>query len=155
MSRGPIWRIVLVLLAIGVLGACARIKEHTREQSFQEDISEYGRMIRWGFYDAARGYIRKAPPPKEDGGASRTADVPQTSEEVDTARLKPVRVTSYEIVSQRFSPRDPNRAVVRAHIEYYREDSPTVRELTDEQQWWYDEKAGRWYLDGTLPEFSR
>jgi hypothetical protein len=64
-------------------------------------------------------------------------------------------VTHYEIISQRFSPRDPNRAVVRARIEYYREDSPTVRELTDEQHWWYDEEARRWYLDGALPDFSR
>lgn len=153
MSRDVLRWLGVVFVVVSILGGCARMEEHSRERAFQEDIGEYGRMIRWGFYDAALAFVRESSSEESSGGDGEgAADTPM---EVDTEALKGIRVTSYEILSQRFSPRDPDRAVVRARIEYYREDSPVVRRLTDEQHWWYDEEAGRWYLDGSLPDFSR
>ncbi len=152
MSRRLMGLAAVMLLTQSMwITGCARMEAHSRDQAFREDVDEYGRMLRWGFYDAAAAFLRR--PPAD--GPEHPAGTDPGPAEVDTAALKPVRVTNYEIVSQRFSPSDPNRATVRAHVEYYREDSPTVREITDEQHWWYDEDAGRWYLDGTLPDFSR
>jgi hypothetical protein len=62
--------IAATLVAVSVAGGCARIEEHSREQSFQEDIAEYGRMIRWGFYEAALDYIRPAPSAGETASRS-------------------------------------------------------------------------------------
>ncbi len=48
-----------------------------------------------------------------------------------------------------------DEARIVAHIEYYELDTGVAQTLRDEQYWWYDEPAQRWFLGSQMPELGK
>lgn len=67
--------------------------------------------------------------------------------------LKQFRVTGYNVV---YSSVEPGNKLANQVIElkYYNNDYGTVRDLTVNNKWEYDEKIKRWQLTNDLPDFK-
>ncbi len=131
-----------LLCALLALAACSNvpsIAKRSRALALDEAASSYGKMIRWGYFDEAAGYLRA-----RDG--SRVAG--------DLDRIARYRVTAYDPLSQLVAA-DGLEGRVVARIEYYEIDAGVLRTLHDEQFWWYDDDANRWYLGSGLPAFGQ
>jgi hypothetical protein len=123
---------------VSLLPACSSFKEEKRTNRLQETTQAYLSSLRWGYYDLASQMI---------------ANRESTPEPIDFDFLKKIRVTSYSTLSQ-FSNAELNSVQYVVTISYYHTDYGRVRSITDHQNWWYDEDAKRWFLDGNLPDFK-
>jgi hypothetical protein len=131
--RNLLWIMTIAALVVG----CGSLEERKQVNAFKKDTRDYGRLLRW------RGYE----------GAAQSLRTPYGAPiAVSTRGLEDIRVTSYEIVRSELAP-DGKSATVDAVIDYYNERENRIRTLSDQQHWWYDEKAEKWYLDGKLPPF--
>jgi hypothetical protein len=134
-------RKLLWVVGVAVLGAllvgCGSLEERKQMNAFKKDTRDYGRLLRWRGYEGAAQFLRTP-----DGAPIA----------VSTRGLGDIRVTSYEIVRSELAP-DAKSATVAAVIDYYNERENRIRTLSDQQHWWYDEQAEKWYLDGNLPPF--
>ena len=133
--------VICLLIATLLAVACAEvrsIKGRKRADALQASINTYRKLIRWSHFDEAVKYLR----------AEDDSEI-----EVDLARTNRYRVTSYEI-SDKLVADTRAAARVVATIEYYEIDSGVLKGLRDEQYWWYDEEAERWFLGSTLPAFG-
>lgn len=132
---------VLVPFVCMLLGACSgvpSIPKQTRALALEEAAESYGKLIRWGYFDEAARYLRA-----RDGSQI----------EGDLARIARFRVTRFDISSLLIAD-DGRDARVLARIEYYEIDSGVLRNLVDEQYWWYDGETKRWYNGSALPAFG-
>ena len=134
-------RIGIALLVATLLAACSEVPlvaKRSRTDDFDAAVKTYGKLLRWGYYDEAAKVLRA-----RDGS---TVDA-------DLARIARYRVTGYDIGTKLIADTGREGRVV-ALIEYYDVDSGVVKELRDEQFWWYDDDSGRWYLGSPLPAFG-
>lgn len=136
-------RIVCLLALLGavLLGACAEVPmvaKRSRVDDFDTTVKSYGKMLRWGYYDEAAKLLRA-----RDGSVV----------EADFDRVARYRITRYEIGSKLVDDTGREGRVLAA-IEYYDVDTGIVRELRDEQLWWFDDTDERWYLGTPLPGFG-
>jgi len=131
-------------LAVGVVGAalalagCAQVDVREKAYRLETTIQAYRKALRWGEYQAAHGFVRR-----RDGAEPA----------LDAELLESIRVTDYEVVRREVID-EASEAVVVTHINFYHADSGRVRNLADQQLWYYDEKDDRWFLDGGLPDFA-
>ena len=127
---------VLGLCVLFVVG-CTGLQEKCRLAQFEEVSSSYEHAIRWGHYDAAKGF-------KQKQGRDHEAE--------DVDRLDKIRVTSYELLGS-----DPSEDTLQVHqavkIRYYHADEMIEKTLIDKQQWEYDDTEKAWYLQTGLPDF--
>lgn len=123
----------LLLVPLGLAG-CA-VHETARTMDFDLTLRNYGSALRWAYFDTAASAIRPRagdPPPQPC--------VPRTD----------VRVSSFQPRDVQFSP-NLDEAQVRAVLAYVELDTGVVREASEPQTWWYDEKAKRWYVAQGIP----
>lgn len=132
------YQLLALALTVGLLSACASLKEEKRTNKLQETTQAYMSSLRWGYYDLASQMITNRD---------------STPEPIDFDFLKRIRVTSYDTLNQ-FSNPELNSVQYVVQISYYHTDYGTVRSITDHQNWRYDEDAKRWFLDGNLPDFK-
>jgi hypothetical protein len=125
---------LLVLLAPLGLAACA-LQETARTMDFDLALRNYGSALRWAYYDTAASAIRPRP-----GDPVPPACVPRTD----------LRVSSFQPRDVQFGDK-LDEARVRAAIAYVEVDTGVVREASEPQTWWYDEKAKRWYVADGIP----
>ncbi len=130
---------LLVITSLVMLNGCAQIEQKEREIGLDKAVRLYVDSIRWGNFDTAAGFIR-----------SREGTPPA----FDTDHLGDVRVTAY---SSRILNVDEttHEAQATAAFDYYNVNSGRIRSVSQTQLWWFDPATKRWYLDGTLPNFSR
>lgn len=134
----PPRRRALALLSLAcLLTACAGARVDKRTEAFDRTLRSYENALRWGEFETASALLV----PREGG----TAPAPD-------ADLGDIRVTATSAVDKLLDP-EAKEAEVDMVIDFYHEQSGLVRELRDRQQWWFDEEAGRWFLDGSLPDF--
>jgi len=134
-------RVCTVLLVLTLLAACSEVPlvaKRSRTDDFDAAVKTYGKLLRWGYYDEAAKVLRA-----RDGSAV----------DADLTRVARYRVTGYDIGSKLVADTGREGRVV-ALIEYYDVDSGVVKELRDEQFWWYDDDTKRWYLGSSLPAFG-
>lgn len=124
---------VFIILLAGCNRSLVKQAEDLRIQA-----SNYGKLIRWGAYDEAKGYI------KPRNGSSVVLDYPLLNE---------IRVTHYEVTAVNLSA-SQDEAVVIAQISYYHERVNKVHDMRYEQKWWKQADSERWLLDGALPNFK-
>jgi hypothetical protein len=130
--------LLLLVLMAGLLSACAGLRKSQRMSEFQDTASLYQNAIRWNNFKEALGFLQH---PAEALNQQRLN------------RLALLRVTDYEMGSERFS--DDGRSVdVSAVIEYVWLDQMVQRRIIDHQHWVYVQKLKRWQLDGDLPQFK-
>ncbi|MCB1749652.1 MAG: hypothetical protein H6977_16955 [Gammaproteobacteria bacterium] len=134
--------LLLATLLLAVLAAgCADVPlvgRHERTTAFDDATDNYGKMLRWGYFEEAAKYLRA-----QDGSAI----VP------DLDRVARYRVTSYTI-SNKLLADTGREGRVLATIEYYEIDSGVLRTLRDEQLWWHDRESDHWFLASPLPAFG-
>jgi hypothetical protein len=130
---------LLLIAACVTLAGCARIEQKERQIHLDKAVRLYVESIRWGNFDTAAGFIR----PREG-----------TSHALNTRNLGDVRVTAY---SSRILHVDEtiHEAQVAVAFDYYNVNSGTLRSVSQTLLWWFDPVTESWYLDGTLPNFSR
>lgn len=131
-------QLLALALTVGLLPACASMKEEKRANKLQEATQAYMSSLRWGYYDLASQMI---------------ANRESAPEPIDFDFLKKIHVTSYDTLNQ-FSNPALDSVQYWVQINYYHIDYGTVRSITDHQNWRYDEEAERWFLDGNLPDFK-
>ncbi len=127
----------VLLLAVLVATGCSNIAERQRGDELTDSLRTYAKLLRWGLYEDASQYLRHP----DDEAIT-----------VDLARYEGVKITSYNNVTEGMADSGLESRVVTV-IAYYRQDTGVLREIRYEQVWWYDEESGRWFLNGTLPDF--
>jgi hypothetical protein len=137
MTKSLTAGIALVLLG-SVLVGCAGVQSQKQRESLDVTVNNFRQMIRWGAYDRAAAY-RRSP-----------TDVLLAP---DLRELENIRVVSYEITDQAIRE-DGTTAVVNAIVSYYSDETGTVYNTRYVQNWWYDPKLERWFLNGDLPSFA-
>ena len=133
-------RIILLLSAVVLLGACQTMRNKSASESFEQSSTTYNKMIRWDEMTSAQ-YAFPHEELREEYGRR-----------VESA--KGVKITDYRVKSTECPP-EKGEATVIVEFEYYREPSVTTRTVMDVQKWKYvDEKGSRsWRLMSLLPQF--
>ena len=129
-------RLSSVVLPILLLVACAS----TQDEMYLLDKSfmAYERALRWQDYDVMIAFHKNE---------QENLTVGQRK------YLKQFRVTSYNVVFNSVEP-DNKHANQIIELKYYKNDSITVRDLTLNNKWEFDDKTQRWYLTNALPDFK-
>ena len=131
---------LILLPLLTILTACQTLGEHKRADALEDVLRRYEASIRWTSGRQAHNFM----PPQEDPT--------QDQREIRPAS-KNVRVTHYEVV-QGPTMLGETRAVQTAVIQYVLQDTQIVRELSDQQEWRYDEEAEMWHLHSPVPVFK-
>jgi hypothetical protein len=127
---------LLFALVAGAVSGCGRVKEDKIAMALDSAVNGYRESIRWGYFDAAIGFIH----PTERG-------------DLDTETLENIRVTGYEVVQPPVITPDYT-AVQLVRIEYVLEDEQRLKDLMDRQEWRYDEDGAGWWLYTGMPAFD-
>jgi len=130
---------LMVTMLLALLAGCAHIEARKESNALKTTLETYSKAIRWGYFETAANYRRP-----------RQGEV----RELDPVSLRDVRVVSYEM-SDPVLLADQHEAHVAAQIGYYRNDSGAIRQIREEQIWWYSSTEKHWLLDGDLPDFSQ
>jgi len=131
---------VLALLLLPLLlGGCGAMEAGKREESLGLTARFYVQSLRWGDYGKGLALLRH-----RDGSEPK----------VDLAALKDLQVVNTTFALAPVAGKQ-DEAVMTAVFHYYFEDSAAVRAVQQKATWWYDDSAGRWYLDAGLPDFHR
>lgn len=141
MNGGVRGLVVLLVAALLAVTACSRapvVGKQGRANAFNEAATNYGKMLRWGYFDEAAAFRRL-----------RDGETPAS----DLQRLARYRITAYDVKSQLIADTGRSGRVL-ALIEYYDVDSGVLHTLRDEQSWWFDDETKRWYLESDLPGFG-
>jgi hypothetical protein len=131
-----------VVFTLLTLTACQHFltpKEQRREKALVEATETYRKLIRWGYFEEATQYLK-----------AKEGELPGPNLD----QLGRYKITGY-YPSEQLRNDAGDEARVIARIEYYELDSGVARSLRDEQYWWYDEVARRWYLGSRMPELGK
>lgn len=136
MNPCRITAVLLLGLTVGLGAACGRVKEDKMASSLESATNGYRESIRWGYFDAAFGFVH-----------------PDRREDPNAAALGNIRVTGYDVIQPPvITPQ--NTAVQQVRIEYVLEDEQRLKSLIDRQDWHWDEDRTAWWLYSGLPQFS-
>jgi len=128
--------LMLALIAAAAGVGCGRVKEDKMAAALDSAVNGYRQSIRWGYYDAAVGFLH-----------------PDERDDLDRELLANVRVTGYEVLQPPvITPQ--NTAVQLVRIEYVLEDEQRLKHVLDRQEWRYDEDRAGWWLHTGLPKFE-
>jgi hypothetical protein len=129
----------LLLLAVALLSAgCPAVKgpsEERRDKAFAQASDTYRKLVRWGYFEEASQYLKGRDAPLE---------------KPDFRAYDRYKITSYGFGEQVVS-NTGDEARITAHIQYYDTETMKAGALRDEQFWWYDREAARWYLGSPMP----
>jgi protein-tyrosine-phosphatase len=98
----------------------------------------YERALRWQNYDVVIAMHRNAQ---------------QKLTPAQREHMKKYRVTGYEQVYNQVGS-DGKTATQVVEINYYREADMTIRKMTLNNKWEYDEPTSRWHLLNPIPDFK-
>jgi len=132
---------ILTMLLMACLVGCSSVPvvgKQGRATAFDTAVTNYSKMLRWGYFEEATGYLRT-----RDGETVAP----------NLTQLARHRITSYNVKSQLLTD-DGREGRVLAIVEYYDVDSGVLQTLRDEQIWWFDDETKRWYISSTLPGFG-
>jgi len=131
-------RLCCTLLCVLTLAGCSLVKgpaAERRDKAFVQAIETYRKLIRWGYFEQAMQYQK---------GRDEPLLAPNLA---DYAGYK---ITGYDVGEQVLG-NDGDEARVITQIEFFETDSRVAGLVRDEQLWWYDKEAGRWYIGSPLP----
>ncbi|KAA6184304.1 hypothetical protein F2Q65_12625 [Thiohalocapsa marina] len=126
----------LVLLCALVVTGCGRIKQDRMAESLYAATKGYAESVRWGYFESAVGFVH-----------------PDVRADVDFSVLDNVRVTGYEVVQPALIGAQ-QQAVQVVRIEYVLEDRQRLKQLTQREDWRWDDAQSTWWLHTPLPAFA-
>jgi hypothetical protein len=129
---------LLMIAAFVALTGCAKFEHKERQIRLDQAVRVYADSIRWGNFDTATGFIR----PRDGMPPALSTNLGDVRVTAYASRILHIDETSHE-------------AQVTASFDYYNVNSGTIRSTSQTVLWWFDPVTERWYLDGTLPDFSR
>ncbi|MGD9603348.1 MAG: hypothetical protein AB7O21_01645 [Gammaproteobacteria bacterium] len=130
-------RALLAICVICLIGCSHLLSpgEERRQKKLAVATETYRKLLRWGYYEEAAQYLK---------GNGEEVSRP------DLAQLARYKISGYHASEElRNDTGDEVRLI--ALIDYYEIDSGNARTLRDEQYWWYDAEAERWYLGSPMP----
>ena len=130
------WFCLVVLIPLLSNVGCASLTDDKIATRLENATSGYRQSIRWGYWDAAVGFLH-----------------PDERSDIDPETLGNIRVTSYEVVQPPVIADDVT-AVQLVRIEYVLNDRQRLESLADRQQWRYDDEMKAWWLQSGLPRFK-
>jgi hypothetical protein len=130
------WFCLVVLIPLLSNVGCASLTDDKIATRLENATSGYRQSIRWGYWDAAVGFLH-----------------PDERSDIDPETLGNIRVTSYEVVQPPVIADDVT-AVQLVRIEYVLNDRQRLESLADRQQWRYDDEMKAWWLHSGLPRFK-
>jgi hypothetical protein len=132
-------RTVLVMMMFLVaLTGCASMEKSKQTDGLGYQSRQYAKALRWGDYDAA--IIRTRLPEGE-------------SMDVDLEYLKNIKVTRAE-TSPALMSEDLMEGQVILYLDYYHELRNSVKSISVQQTWKYDEEDEQWYVETPFPKFK-
>lgn len=133
--------LAFALACLVLLSACAGFStpsEQKRQKAFIEASETYRKLLRWGYYEEAAQYLK-----------GNGEELPRP----DLAALAHYRISGYH-ASEQLQNDSGDEVRLIAIIDFYDIDSGVVNSLRDEQYWWYDIEAKRWYLGSPMPDLE-
>lgn len=134
-------RLLALVTTLVILTACGTAKTRALERrvvALQSTTETYRKLVRWGYFDQAIEYLK-----------TREGEPVKVNQEA----LKAWTITGYEPTEAIIND-ERTQAKLTAQVQYFHKDTRVASALIQQQLWWYDEKANRWYLDGNLPDFA-
>lgn len=104
-------------------------------EMLEKSMMSYERAIRWGEFTRAKTYHKK------DSALS----------DIERRRLKLYRISGYSIIQNQTV--DQHNAYLLVEIKYYKNDRPSIKNVTVKQHWKRDKEGKVWYLDSPFPKF--
>ena len=136
--RNLAWvRVLACASAMALLAGCAAYKAKSQSLLLEAQVKNYAKSIRWSDWETAVTFLRE-----RDG----------TLPVLDITRYDGIRVTRSDYTVAAPAP-DALEATMVASFDYQYPDSVSVRSVTQQALWWYDPTYGRWFLEGSLPDF--
>jgi len=129
---------MVVCVTCLVIAACNGTNVRLKASSLERAIDEYSAAWRWTLYSKIAAMHQD-----KDGGQLN----------LDTERLKAVRVTGYR-VAEKIINEAVTEATVKGEIEYYVTSQGTLQKVSFEHIWWYDESRKAWFNAGQIPPFK-
>ena len=126
-----------ILAGVAMLAGCPMVKsprDERRDKAFEQAITTYRKLIRWGYFEEASQYLK---------GKDLLLEKP------DFTAYARYKVSSYSTGEQLVS-NNGDEARVIAHVEFYDVDTRVAKSMRDEQYWWYDREEERWYLGSPM-----
>lgn len=128
----------IICLVLLLMSACSSTSIKHRATELNDEISDYNVAMRWSMLDRIEAHHMGK------NGERKP---------LDRSALDEVRVTDCN-VQEKILNDDATVAVVKGEIDYYRTDSGTLKKLPYTQNWWYDEKLKRWFIDSDYLSFK-
>ncbi|MCB1744596.1 MAG: hypothetical protein KDK91_29790 [Gammaproteobacteria bacterium] len=128
--------LVVPLLLSSLLTGCSSLDKRNRMSQLDTAVRQYARAIRWERFEVAQSLIR----PRTEAPPENPIDMPEMDVTADESRIVNI------------SP-NGNEAVVDYSFEYVLDRQNRTRHTTQQVLWYWDEKADRWFIDGSLPKF--
>lgn len=133
LRSGSPTRSILVVTACLLMAACAHDAGLLQRTG---TLNAYRSAIRWNDFEQASAFQNGVTAPR------RASD-----------KLRDVRVTGYDVVSQR-EDRERQTMHQSVSIRYHHLGDRNEKTLVDEQDWHYDNARDKWVLDTGLPHFD-
>lgn len=137
-SQEALRLVVMVVACIVLAAGCAQISERKRDNTLRETLRTYAKYVRWGYYLEASTFIKR----RDEDARPKVAP----------SDLENIRVTRYEVASQRPLDETGDEILVVAAVDAYSTGSGVVLTQRYDQLWYFDPQTGRWFLDGDLPD---
>ena len=137
MRRSNFLMLFQAVLLITVLSGCSKYQMQKKFNNLDRSITSYEIALRWAQYQDAYSYHVYL-----DG----------TQPPVDISRLNEISVTGIDVIRKSIGE-NQDKAFTRIEIKYYNKSEGTVRKLSLEQKWWFNENNAQWYIDGEFPKF--
>lgn len=133
-------RIVLLLSAVALLGACQSMRNQSASDDFKRASDSYNNMIRWDEMESAQWAF----PPEQ-----LREEFGRRVESAKGVKISDYRVKRYECLPEK------GEATVIVEFEYYHESSLKAKKVRDTQKWKYVDENGKkvWRLMSLLPLF--
>lgn len=130
-------KLVLFFLVL-ICSACAAMKAQNQIDKFELSLRQYSSALRWGHWSEAYSYH-----------ISKDKKQPEMLIE----NLERFSVASFTVLDRNISP-EGDEAIIVVNIKYYDEQIGTLRNIKQQQVWWYNTEVKRWLTESDFPEFK-
>ena len=131
-------RSFIFVLALIFLSACVSTGIKRKTSILDDELTDYTVSLRWSMLDTIESYH------KNKNGETKP---------LDRSAMRDIRVTNVDLQEKSLNG-DVTEAVIKGEVDYYRVDSGALKKLSVTQNWWYDDKEKRWFIDSDYIKFK-